>query len=53
MNKKLIFLGLIIGSTIGGYLPVIFGLSAFSMTSVICGAIGGILGIWLAFKLLN
>jgi len=53
MDKKVVMLGMIFGSTIGGYLPTIFGVGAFSMASIICGGAGGILGIWLSFKILN
>lgn len=53
MDKKIVMLGMIFGSTIGGYLPTLFGVSAFSLFSIIGGAVGGILGIWLTFKLLN
>ena len=53
MDKKTIMLGMLLGSTIGGYVPAIFGASAFSIASVICGAIGGLLGIWLSYRLLN
>jgi hypothetical protein len=53
MDKKIIILGMLFGSIIGGYIPTIFGANVFSMTSVISGAIGGLLGIWLSFKLLN
>ena len=53
MNKKIVFLAMIVGSTIGGYIPTFFGAGLFSMSSVICGGIGGIFAIWLSFKLLN
>lgn len=53
MDKKIIILGMLFGSIIGGYIPTIFGANVFSMSSVIGGAIGGLLGIWLSFKLLN
>lgn len=53
MDKKIIMLGMVFGSAIGGYIPTFFGVSAFSMISIICGGIGGIFGIWLTFKLLN
>jgi len=53
MDKKILMLGMIIGSTIGGYLPTFFGASAFSFSSIICGVAGGVLGIWLPFKLLK
>jgi len=53
MDKKIIMLGMLFGSIMGGYIPTIFGASVFSMSSIICGGVGGILGIWLSFKLLN
>ena len=54
MNQKsLVWIGSIVGSTIGGAIPMLWGDDAFSMSSVFCGAIGAILGIYLAFKLSN
>jgi len=54
MNKKtLIWIGLFIGSAIGGYLPALWGASVFSLSSVLGSAIGGIGGIWLGFKMGN
>ena len=50
-KKSMIMLAMAIGSTIGAYIPVIFGASAFSMTSLITAAIGGLVGIWIAFKI--
>jgi len=36
---------------IGNYIPLLWGGSALSFTSIILGTIGGILGIWAGFKL--
>jgi hypothetical protein len=49
-KKTLIWIGLFIGSTIGGYLPALWGSDVFSFSSVLGSAIGGIGGIWLGFK---
>ena len=49
--KALVMLGLFIGSTVGGYIPTFFGASLFSFISVIGSAIGGFVGVYLAFKL--
>ncbi|HSX14670.1 MAG TPA: hypothetical protein VLE72_02045 [Candidatus Saccharimonadales bacterium] len=51
MDKKLVLLGAFAGSTIGGYLPMLFGSSALSGWSIITGAIGGLFGIWLVWQL--
>jgi hypothetical protein len=53
MNKKTIMLGMVFGSTIGGYIPTLFGVGTFSLISILGGFIGGMLGIWLTFRLLN
>ena len=42
---------MIVGTTAGGYLPMLWGDSLFSMTSVFLTAVGGFLGIYLGFKL--
>jgi len=44
-------LGMIIGSTLGAYVPVWFGASTFSLSSVIGTFLGGIIGIMLVVKL--
>jgi uncharacterized membrane protein YeaQ/YmgE (transglycosylase-associated protein family) len=53
MNKRTIMLGMVFGSAIGGYLPTLFGSDSLSFASVICTFIGGAIGIWLTFKILN
>ncbi|MEI7513471.1 MAG: hypothetical protein WCJ74_02525 [bacterium] len=53
MDKKAIYVGLIIGSVLGSYVPTWFGAGIFSVSSVLGGAVGGILGIWLVYKLSN
>ena len=49
--SKLIMLGAIVGSTVGSFVPMLWGDSELSMSSVIFGAIGGFVGIWLGYKL--
>jgi outer membrane lipoprotein SlyB len=53
MDKKVVMIGMVIGSTIGGWLPTLFGVGVFSMISVLGGFAGGVLGIWLSYKFLN
>ena len=50
-TKKLIYLGLFIGSTVGGYLPTLWGDTFLSFSSVILTAVGGIAGIYVGYKL--
>jgi hypothetical protein len=53
MNKNIIMLGAIFGSLIGSYLPSLFGAGMLSMTSIIGGFVGGILGIWVTYRMLQ
>ncbi|MDX1432284.1 MAG: hypothetical protein R3286_07520 [Gammaproteobacteria bacterium] len=43
--------GLLVGSTLGGLVPELWGESAFSGTAVLLSVIGGLLGIWGGYKL--
>ncbi len=53
MQKKFIMLGMVIGSVAGSYIPLIWGDSAFSMSSLFFGALGGFIGIWAGYKVAN
>jgi hypothetical protein len=48
-RKKLIMLGMVVGSIAGGYLPALFGLDGF-MVSLLGSIIGGIIGILIGYK---
>ena len=50
-RKRLIWIFMAVGSTIGGYIPALWGSSFMSFSSVILTAAGGLVGIWLGFKL--
>lgn len=50
-NKVLVMLGMIVGSSIGGYIPILLGASFLSFFSLIGSAVGGILGIYITFQL--
>jgi uncharacterized protein YcfJ len=52
MNRKTaIRLGLIIGSTIGGVIPMLWGSGYLSFSSVIFSALGAMAGVYAGFKL--
>ncbi len=50
MAKKFITLGMVIGSFAGSYIPSIWGAGMFSISSLVFGTLGGILGIWVGYK---
>lgn len=49
--KIIISLSVLICSTIGGYVPVLFGSQMLSMSSLIGNGIGGIIGLIIGYKL--
>ncbi len=53
MNKTLIYGSVLIFSTIGSYIPVLWHAGFFSISSITGGIIGTIFGIWAAVKLNN
>jgi hypothetical protein len=50
-SKRIIWLFAIIGGGVGGYLPLLWGGSLFSFSSLIFNTLGAVLGIWVGFKL--
>jgi hypothetical protein len=48
-RKKLIMLGMFVGSIAGGYLPALFGFDGL-IISLLGSSIGGIMGIWIGYK---
>lgn len=50
-RKKLIWLGFFIGSLVGSYVPALWGAGVFSFSSILCGAVGGLVGVWAGFKI--
>lgn len=50
-TKTLIWAGLVIGSSLGSYLPTLFGQDMFSGWAILWSAIGSILGVWAGYKI--
>ncbi len=50
-TKKLIWMGVFVGSTIGSVVPELWGADMFSVSSLLCSGVGALLGIWLGYKL--
>jgi hypothetical protein len=46
-----IWLGVLIGSTIGGFIPDLWGAGLLSYSSVLFSGIGGFAGLWLAARM--
>ena len=48
--KKLIWFGAIVGSTLGGCVPNLWHASVFSLSGLLFSTLGGLAGIWLAWR---
>jgi hypothetical protein len=49
--KSIVLLGMLIGSTIGGLIPALWGSELLSFSAILGNLIGGVLGIWIAYKI--
>lgn len=48
----LITIGMVVGSTVGAFLPQLWGdADLFSVSSIVLSVVFGIVGIWLGYKL--
>ena len=50
-TKRMVYFGLFVGSSIGSYLPNLWGDSFLSFPSIILSAVGGLVGIYIGYKL--
>lgn len=50
-TKTVIMIGLVVGSTIGGYVPVLFGASIFSFASMAGSTVGALAGIYVGYQI--
>jgi len=50
-RKTMLMIGMVLGSTAGSAAPMLWGADAFSMWSIFLGLLGGVVGIWLAYKM--
>jgi hypothetical protein len=51
MDRRVVWLFVGAGMTVGGFLPMVWGGSALGMASLVFGTLGGVAGLWLALKL--
>lgn len=52
-SKALIWLGMFVGTTLGGFLPLLWGGNLLSFSGLFCSNAGGVVGIWAGYKLGN
>jgi hypothetical protein len=50
MGKSVIGFSAAFGTVAGGYVPVLWGASSFSLVSLLFGVMGGIAGVWFGVR---
>ncbi len=50
-TKKMVFIGLTVGGTVGGYTGSLLDHTGIGLWSILLSTIGGIAGIWVGYKL--
>ena len=48
VNKKVLWMCMAVGSTVGGYLPTFVGQGSFSVASIVGSFVGGVAGVFAA-----
>lgn len=51
MGRSVIWLCVAVGSTIGGFVPAVWGGSALGVASLLLGAVGGVAGVFVGVRL--
>jgi hypothetical protein len=51
MGRSVIGLCMFFGSLVGGYVPLLWGASSFSLQSFLFGAIGAAAGVWAGVRI--
>lgn len=52
MEKLIVYISMVAGALVGAQAPVVvLGASTFSWISLGCGILGGLLGVWLGWRL--
>ena len=53
MGRGVIGLSGLFGSLVGGYLPVLWGASSLGALSLLLGAVGGVVGVFVGARLIE
>ena len=51
MDKRVLWMCLLVGSTLGGMLPELWGASTWGLTSLVFGSAGAAAGVWVAARI--
>ena len=51
MTKFLIYFGLFLGSTLGSFVPALWGADMLSAAGFLWSTLGGIIGVWIGYRI--
>jgi hypothetical protein len=51
VDRRIIWLFVLVGTTVGGFVPEAWGASAFGGASLVLSLLGGVGGLWLGVRL--
>jgi hypothetical protein len=51
MNRKVLWMCMAVGSTVGGYLPTLFGQGSFSVASLLGSGVGAVAGVFASARI--
>lgn len=51
VSKKSVWFGMFVGSTIGGLVPMLWHASLFSISAILLSTLGGVAGVWAAYRI--
>ena len=46
-----IWLGVLIGATVGGFIPTLWGADLFSYSSILLSGLGALAGLWVGYRM--
>ena len=49
-NRNLFILAALVGSTVGGFIPGVFGVGVMSLWGILWSTVGGVAGVVLAYR---
>jgi hypothetical protein len=52
-TNPMVWIGLFVGSTVGSYIPTLWGAGLISFSGMFFSSAGAILGIWLGYRMSN
>ena len=51
MDRRIVWIFVGVGMTVGGLVPEVWGGSALGLASLVFGSLGGVAGLWFAVRL--